>query len=389
VKIGFYSCMSGVPWGGSEELWWRAARLLQSQGHEVTVNYKWWPEAAKQLRELESDGGEIWFREEPKSFWQNKADGLKQMFSSNNNDSVGAWLESTKPDAVLVSLGYHPDRIKVADPCTKLGIPYAINVQSASSFFFLHSDCLPRYRRWYENASKVFFVSEENQLKIQNNIATQLTNVEIVANPFNVAVDSAPVWPSEKPCYKIACVGRIHFQSKGQDLIVDVMKQQKWKDRPIEITFYGHDQGQGEQLKALIEMHGLQDRLKIGGFVERVEQIWEENHALLLPSRYEGAPLVVIESMLCNRIGIVTDIGRNRELIDDGQSGFIADGAVAKLIDDALERAWEKREQWQAMGVLAGQQIRARYPLDPIGEFADRLLQLGKASTGKSTATQA
>lgn len=383
MKIGFYSCMSGVPWGGSEELWWRTARLLQSQGHQVTVNYKWWPETARQLKELESHGGEVWFREQPKSFWQGKSENLKRIFSGERNLTVD-WLETTKPDAVLVTLGYHPDRVASADPCTKLGIPYAINVQSASSFFFLHSDTLPRYRRWYNNASKVFFVSEENQLKLQNNIATKLENTEIVANPFNVDVDASPAWPNEQPCYKIACVGRIHFQSKGQDLVVDVMKQAKWKERPIEITFYGHDQGQKQQLEALIAMHGLQDKLKIGGFVDRVEQIWEDNHALLLPSRYEGAPLVVIESMLCSRMGIVTDIGRNRELVDDGKTGFIADGAVAKLLDDALERAWEQRDQWQAMGVFAGEQIRARYPLDPIGDFADRLLQLGQS--GKNSA---
>lgn len=378
MKIGFYSCMSGMPWGGSEELWWRAARRLQDHGHQVAVNYKWWPETARQLTELESNGGEVWLREKPKSFWQAKREGWMQMLSSNGKGD--AWLETAKPDAVLVTLGYHPDRIKVADKCLQLGIPYAINVQCASSFFFLHSDTLPRYRRWYTKAAKVFFVSEENQLKLENNIATKLENAEIVANPFNVDVNATPAWNSDESVYKIACVGRIHFQSKGQDLVVDVMKQAKWKDRPIQITFYGHDQGQREQLETLIKIYGLQDQLKIGGFVDDVEQIWADNHALLLPSRYEGAPLVVIEAMLCSRLGIVTDIGRNRELMDDGVSGFVADGAVVKLIDDALERAWAKRTEWQAMGKLAGEQIRQRYPMDPIGEFANCLLQLNSSS---------
>ena len=31
MKFGFYSCMSGMPWGGSEVLWQRAARLLQME----------------------------------------------------------------------------------------------------------------------------------------------------------------------------------------------------------------------------------------------------------------------------------------------------------------------------------------------------------------------
>ncbi len=374
MKIGFYSCMTGMPWGGSEELWWRAARLLQSTNHEVTVNYKWWPRKAGQLIEIEQHGGDVWLRNQPKSYLEVQRDNFKRLLTRNG--ARQSWLQRTRPDVVMVTLGYHPDRIPIADECQRMKIPYAINVQCASSFFFIHSDNLTNYRRWYQGARKVYFVSDENQQKLQNNIACALSNAEIVANPFNVDYTASPTWPQTNDTFRLACVGRIHFQSKGQDLIVDVMKQQKWRSRPLEITFYGHDQGQLQQLKDLIALHGLQDRLKIGGFVDDVAEIWEHNHALLLPSRYEGAPLVVIEAMLCNRIGIVTDIGRNRELIDDGQSGFVADGPFVRLLDDALERAWQRRNEWQAMGQLAGRQIRERYPEDPIREFADRILHL-------------
>ncbi len=360
-----------MPWGGSEELWWRAARLLQEEGHEILVNYKWWPEKARQLVEIEQHGGSVWSRNEPVSFLESRKAALKRLFSANGSSK--SWLEQTQPEMVLVTLGYHPDQIPVADECLKHGIPYAINVQCASHFFFIHSDLLEKYRRWYQGAAKVFFVSEENQHKLETNIAAKLDNAEIVANPFNVDYESSPQWPDPEPTYRIACVGRIHFQSKGQDLIIDVMKQEKWRERKIEITFYGHDQGNQKQLVDLIEMHGLQHQLKLGGFKEKVEDIWAENHALLLPSRYEGAPLVVIEAMLCNRVSISTDIGRNRELIDEGETGFIADGAISRLLDETLEKAWAEREKWQDMGQLAGQHIRQRYPQDPIREFADRI----------------
>lgn len=369
--------MSGMPWGGSEELWWRAARRLQNEGHEIFVNYKWWPTPARQLQEIEQFGGKVWYRNAPQSFLQARKQSLKQLFSRNG---IGdSWLERTRPDCVLVTLGYHPDRVPIADECQRRGIPYAINVQCASNFFFIHSDNLENYRNWYRGANRVWFVSPENQHKLETNIALSLSNAEIVANPFNVDHTARPEWPSTDPVFKLACVGRMHFQSKGQDLIVDVMKQPKWRDRNIQITFYGHDQGNLKQLTELIRLHGLEGQLKIGGFKDRVEEIWEENHALLLPSRYEGAPLVVIEAMLCQRIPITTDIGRNRELVDDGQSGFIAAGATIELLDQALERAWEKREYWKEMGELAGRHIRERYPRDPIGEFADRIKALAAA----------
>ena len=371
MKFGFYSCMSGMPWGGSEVLWYKAARRLQRQDHQVAVNFKWWPYKAFQLQDLEKHGAEIYLRNKPKK----PLERITSVFGSRNGTPEG-WLESTRPDAVLVTLGYHPDQIHVADACRKMGIPYAINIQCASSFFFIMAERTPDYRNWYQHAEKVFFVSEENQRKVENNLAIKLDNAEIVANPFGVPHDVTAPWPSTEPDFCVAVVGRVHFQSKGQDLVVDVLKQEKWRKRNLKVTFYGHDQGNKGQLEDLIKLNGLENQLSFGGFIKDVVDIWKANHALLLPSRYEGAPLVVIEAMLCNRFAITTNIGRNDELMDDNDSGFIAEGATVALVDDALERAWAKRDQWKQIGELAGKHIRDRYPKDPIADYAEKIQAL-------------
>ncbi|MEM9942354.1 MAG: glycosyltransferase family 4 protein [Planctomycetota bacterium] len=368
MKFGFYSCMSGMPWGGSEVLWQRAARKLMNEGHQVAVNFKYWAYKAEPLQLIEDKGGSVYYRDKPPESF------LQKWFPKNGTNA--SWLEQEKPDAVLITLGYHPDPILIANECIRLGIPYGINLQCASNFFFVHGDRVDDYQKWYRHAKKVFFVSQENQDKLQNNIAMLLDNAEIIANPFNVSYQANPEWPSTEPEFRIALVGRIHFQSKGQDLVVDVLKQAKWRKRNIKVTFYGHDQGNKRQLIELINLYDLQDKLDVGGYSENVEGIWADNHALLLPSRYEGAPLVVIEAMLCNRIAITTDIGRNRELIDDNESGFVALAATVELLDDALERAWQMRNQWKQMGELAGTHIRQRYPEDPVAEYAERIKSL-------------
>ena len=55
------------------------------------------------------------------------------------------------------------------------------------------------------------------------------------------------------------------------------------------------------------------------------------------------------------------------------ESGFVAMGTSVELLDEALERAWQKRHQWQEMGVLAGKHIRERYSDDPVRDFAEAL----------------
>ena len=381
MKFGFYSCMTGMPWGGSEELWYRAARQLRAAGHEVAVNYKWWPKLSFQLGKLQEEGASLSFREQPPKFWQRKAHELRQLFHAKSlptrprNADGRAWLQATRPDAVLITIGYHPDPIYVAQHCQEMGIPYAINVQCASNAFFIHGDRIDDYRKWYLGARRIFFVSAENQRKVERNLAALLPHSEIVANPFNVRAEP-PTWPDTAAGFRLACVGRIHFQSKGQDVLLDVLQQTKWRQRPLSIHFYGHDQGNRRQLEELTRLFELTDQVQFHGFVGDVNQIWSQNHGLVLPSRYEGAPLVVVEAMLCNRCVIATDIGRNRELIEEGESGFIAPVATPEMLDAALERAWAARDDWQALGARAGEHIRQRFSMRPIEEFAEKILNL-------------
>ncbi|HMP79228.1 MAG TPA: glycosyltransferase family 4 protein, partial [Pirellulaceae bacterium] len=291
MKFGFYSCMSGIAWGGSEELWWRTARCLQGRGHQVAVSYKWWSEPARQLKELMDNGGQVFWRETPPlSFWPRQWGRVRSWFG--NGAYTRNWLQAAQPDAVLITLGYHPDRIYVADECRRMGIPYAINVQSASHFFFIHGDLVPQYRNWYQGAERVYFVSRENQDKLETNLAVRLDNAEIVDNPFNIDPHLVVDWPPTEPNWRLACVGRVHFQSKGQDLILEVMQRPHWRERNLEILFFGKDQGNALQLKELITLHGLHEKLKFVGFDEDMSDVWKQCHGLILPSRYEGAALV-------------------------------------------------------------------------------------------------
>ena len=378
MKLGFYSCMSGVRWGGSEELWYRAAKVLGEEGHEILVNFKWWADQSKKLTELEAGGAKLWLRAKPPT--EQKRSGLAKLLAGKSTPTIpekdiqpGEWIKETRPDMVLITVGFHQNQVLVADDCIEYDVPYAINVQAASSTTFVGGKMCPRFRRWYQNAKKVFFVSKENQEKVETNLAVQLDNAEIVDNPFNVDFDVAIPYPREEDPLRLACVGRIHFQSKGQDLLVHVLKQPKWRERNITVSIYGKDQGQRFQLVEMIKNFGLEDKIVIEGFVNDVSEIWNKSHGMILPSRYEGAALVVIEAMLCNRVCIMTDTGRNRELCDDGKSSFIASSATARGLDEALERAWQARDQWKAMGDLAGKTIRERYSRDPIGDYAKKI----------------
>jgi glycosyltransferase involved in cell wall biosynthesis len=373
MRIGFFSTMGGLPWGGSEELWSRAAHVLIRQGHEVAFNCPRWPTVPAPLTQLIAAGARPHFRSRHRLGRSIRQPlerlgllGLRQI----------RWLLQVKPDFVVISFGYHTEDPYIATVCRRLGIRYAIVLQAAAANDWMLPRSLPAFQSAYAHAAKCFFVSAENRDTIVSNLAMDLSASEIVDNPFAVRSDASPTWPSPEPLWKLACVARIHFASKGHDLLLRVLSAPKWKTRSLKVSLWGGDHGNLNQLCRLIELYGVQDLVRYEGVHNDIESLWAEHHGLVLPSRIEGNPLALIEAMLCGRVPIVTNIGRAAELVDDNSSGFIAPAATAELVDDALERAWQRRHEWQAMGQRAATAIRQRHSMRPAEDFAERILEL-------------
>ncbi|MGK7235930.1 glycosyltransferase [Streptomyces hygroscopicus] len=148
----------------------------------------------------------------------------------------------------------------------------------------------------------------------------------------------------------------------------------KWRARPVTLSLYGA--GEYEQV-----LRALRDRLDLrnvefAGYAKDIEDVWRTHHALVLCSRAEGLPTVIIEAMLCGRPVVVSDVAGNAELLTDGETGFVAAGPVAACLDQALERAWQRRAEWPAIGRRAAEAVRRQMPPDPIALLVDQFEEL-------------
>jgi glycosyltransferase involved in cell wall biosynthesis len=377
MRIAFFSTMGGLPWGGSEELWCRAAHILLADGHEVAFNSLRWPKAAPQLTKLIAAGAEPHFRSRFR-LGRSLRRTLEQLRLLRLK--YRGWLRKARPDLVVVSFSYHADDPQIAVTCQRLGIPYAIVLQAAGPHHWIAPRSLDDFRTAYEGAEQCFFLSAQNRETVEVNLGIDLSRSVIIDNPFNVSPNAAPPWPTTEDGWNLACVARVHFPSKSQDIIASVLRQPKWKARPLKVTMWGRDEGFLAQLKRLIDLYGLQNQLQYGGFANDIGQLWSRHHGLLLPSRMEGNALSLVEAMMCGRVPITTNVGRAAELIDDNESGFLAPAATVELVDDALERAWRRRDDWRSMGEQAGRAIRQRHSLTPAEDFAGQLLFLRPAA---------
>jgi glycosyltransferase involved in cell wall biosynthesis len=125
-------------------------------------------------------------------------------------------------------------------------------------------------------------------------------------------------------------------------------------------------------LEGMAEFLGLKN-VRFRGFSDDVTAIWRENHALVLPSRAEGLPLAQVEAMICGRVCIMCPAGGAGEILEDGTTGFVASASTPDALDEAMERAWAKREEWPEIGRNASASVWRYFPHDPCAVLADKL----------------
>lgn len=292
--------------------------------------------------------------------------------------SLAAHLTARRPDLVVVSQGDNHDGLHFGHLCRKLRIPYALISQKATEHFW-PPDKSRRFRRGvFEGAACCFFVSEHNRRLTEDQIGARLTNAAVVRNPYLAPYDAPLPWPERgDETLRLACVARLNLLDKGQDILLRVLAREKWKGRSLRVSFYGRGLN-AESLSDLAARLGLRN-VSFEGQTEDVPGIWREHHALVLASRAEGLPLALVEAMMCGRPVVVTKVGGNAEVVEDGVTGFLA-APDEDSFDAALEEAWARRGELRLMGERAALRIRELVPANPAGEFADSLIDLARAA---------
>jgi glycosyltransferase involved in cell wall biosynthesis len=68
---------------------------------------------------------------------------------------------------------------------------------------------------------------------------------------------------------------------------------------------------------------GIADQVRFLGFRDDAAALLQAVNVFILPSLSEGLPVAVLEAMAAGKPVVATDVGGNREVIVDGQTGFL------------------------------------------------------------------
>ena len=163
--------------------------------------------------------------------------------------------------------------------------------------------------------------------------------------------------------FVMLCVGELN-RNKNQTLLVKAMGRLRAKV-PRAVLLLAGDGPARESLLKEVEGSGLRERVRLLGHVAEVQRLLWASDLALSASLREGLPVNVMEAMACALPVVASDCRGNRDLVRDGENGFLyrtndLDGLVS-----AVERFYRDPNLRREMG-LRGREMVRRFELGAI-----------------------
>ena len=131
-------------------------------------------------------------------------------------------------------------------------------------------------------------------------------------------------------------------------------------------------------LEALAGELGVAERVHFAGWSDRAREWLGRWDAFVLPSRFEGLPLAVLDAMLAELPVVATDVGSTGEAVSDGVTGRLVAAedhdALAAALRDVIGDPQRARELGRAGREVALERFTARAQARRYEALYDELL---------------
>lgn len=233
--------------------------------------------------------------------------------------------------------------IKQINPSFVLSVLSTTNILTISSTFFLKPKIFirdafgpKRKRKKVERILRKFLYKKANGIIAQTEEIKEFTkketgskNIKVIVNPVR-EFDFSEGYCKEKI---ILNVGRLH-PYKGQKYFIEVCAKIKKPDWEFAILGEGELR---ETLESQIKNLSIGNKITLAGAVKNVDKWLLKSSIFVLTSLQEGLPNSLIEAMAAGLPCISFDFESSRDLIIDGENGFIVSIGNVDLLKLKIE----------------------------------------------------
>jgi len=162
------------------------------------------------------------------------------------------------------------------------------------------------------------------------------------------------------------CAGRLEEQ-KGHDVLLEALAELQRRGLAFACALAGEG-SRRDALEARVSELGLGERVHFVGRLDEVGPLLLAADAVVLPSRWEGLPLVLLEALARARPVVASAVGGVPDLIEDGESGRLVPAGDPAALADALAGFHGRPDAALRMGREGERRVRESFTWERVVE---------------------
>jgi L-malate glycosyltransferase len=170
----------------------------------------------------------------------------------------------------------------------------------------------------------------------------------------------------------VVAVGRL-TRPKGYPHLLSALALIPPNERPL--TLIVGDGPDRYDLELMATTLQLDNDVRFLGNRSDVPDLLGAADAFVLASLWEGLPLALLEAMACGLPSVVTSVGENPKLIEDGYSGLLIPPADEQILAKALRRLLQEPSWRKKMGRAARERFERRFSLQRFIDAHEQLYE--------------
>jgi len=161
---------------------------------------------------------------------------------------------------------------------------------------------------------------------------------------------------------------------KGVFILLDAWQQLEFSAEGTCAQLLLAGGGAVERARARTLDLGLQDHARVLGWVppEEVEALLRQSQVLVLPSRYEGQPMAVLEAMANGLCVVVTDVGGLPDMVDPN-CGILIPADDVQALAASLQYVVTNHQERSRLGLQALRRVKEKFDIDVTWRSFDKL----------------
>ncbi|MDG1498426.1 MAG: glycosyltransferase family 4 protein [Planctomycetota bacterium] len=307
--------------------------------------------------------------------------------------AIASLLRELQPDVVHT----HSSKAGVLGRSASMSTGIGARVHTPHTFAFLFDAMFSAPKRLlFRGIEKQLAKSTDRMIAVSQGEASTMVKAGVVAQQKVCVVPNGvdpEQWSGVAPVSRLelgvpesgvmVLVAGLLNSAKGQDIAIEALAQARSQELYLVLAGHGEDL---EALQALAERLGVQKRVRFLGWRDDVPALVASSDIVLLPSRWEGMPYVVLEAMAAARPVVATRVDGATDLVVPGQTGELVDVMDVARMAQALDRMAElSKGQRVELGQAGEARIRSAYSIE---HMVASTREVFRSATGNESSKQ-